>query len=107
MQKKRSWIRSNTTVRVVLGILSLCIIFVGLKASLSGDLSYENYWGGLVFGPLAILLGAAGLVGTIFMWRKLNRKQRQQKGHAARKARKAARYRSAVEDFDKPWRGGL
>jgi hypothetical protein len=49
--KKKSWLRVGFL------LISLALILGGLKATLFGDGSYRNWWGGLVFGPAAIFMG--------------------------------------------------
>jgi hypothetical protein len=47
------------TARVVFGAVSLAIVLFGIGA-ISHDLllSYRNWWGGIIFGPFAIIVGA-------------------------------------------------
>ncbi len=87
-------------------LVALILILFGVAALLKGDLGYRNYWGGLVFAPYAIAIGLFILIAVVFRWRKLSQKPEQLKGRAARRARRAAEYRSTIDDFDKPWRGG-
>jgi hypothetical protein len=49
---------TSPTARVVFGAVSLAIVFFGIGA-ISHDLflSYHNWWGGLIFGPFAIIVG--------------------------------------------------
>ncbi len=45
--------------RFVFAIMSLTIVLLGLLAIFrSPILSYRNWWGGLVFAPFAIVVGA-------------------------------------------------
>ena len=99
-------LRSQRFNQVMWAFFALMIILMGIGALLKGDLGYRNYWGGLVFGPYAIGIGIFFLIIVLFRWRKLWQKPNQLKGRAARRARRAAEYRSTIDDFDKPWRGG-
>ena len=98
----RVW-RSIWLGRAVLLFIGLSLVFAGLRALESGDLHYPNYWGGLVFAPLALVLGVAVLLLLVVKWRTLNETSPRLRGRAARRARKAASGRSAVDDFDRPW----
>ncbi len=106
MSRKASWISSDAVARVVMGVVCLSLVLTGLKASLSDDMSYENYWGGVVFGPVAVVVGLFGLVVAVFLWHQVGNSPKKLRGRAARKARQAERHRSAIDDFDKPWTGG-
>ena len=37
---------------------------------MAGRLHYPNYWGGMVFAPYAVLVGAVAILGMIFMRRR-------------------------------------
>lgn len=65
----RSWF-----ARSVFGVLSLCILFFGTMAILKSPLmSYTNYWGGLVFGPFAIVVGALLIMVAVIFPERLGR----------------------------------
>lgn len=50
---------TSAKARIVFAVLSLGIVFFGIGAILNSPiLGYRNWWGGLVFGPAAILVGA-------------------------------------------------
>jgi hypothetical protein len=53
----------NRTVFIALGIAA---IGLGLAPLRHGHLFYENWWGGPVFGPVAILFGLLFVLGAIF-----------------------------------------
>jgi len=48
---------------VIFGIM--CLAF-GLTALKNPTLSYRNWWGGLVFGPFAIIFGLVFILGALF-----------------------------------------
>jgi hypothetical protein len=52
--------------RAVLIFLGLTAVGLGLASLRHGHLFYENWWGGLVFGPLAVLFGLLFILGAIF-----------------------------------------
>jgi hypothetical protein len=52
--------------RVIFVALGVTAIGLGLAPLLHGHLFYQNWWGGMVFGPLAIIFGVLFIVGAIF-----------------------------------------
>jgi hypothetical protein len=77
----------RTAFLVAIGVV---LVASGFGAVWSGELFYSNYWGGRVFGPLAIMLGAALLLIVV------SRLRRKFAGpmsahHAGRGARRARR----------------
>ncbi len=53
--------------RVVAGIAGLSVIGIGVAPVIAkGDLFYSNWWGGLVFAPLAIVFGAFIIFCSLF-----------------------------------------
>ena len=101
-----SRLRSERLARAVFMLVSLGVVLLGVQGLLKGDLFYPNYWGGSVFGPVAITIGLLGLYLGVFRWHKLAAPPERLKGRAARRARRAER-RAPIEDFDKPWTGGV
>jgi hypothetical protein len=53
----------NRTVLIALGIAA---IGLGVAPLFHGHLFYQNWWGGMVFGPLAIIFGVLFILGAIF-----------------------------------------
>jgi len=107
MTTAKQVLRSNRLGRVIFLLVGLSLIAAGARPLLTGDLFYSNYWGGPVFGPLAIAIGMFCLYLAVFRWRKLAQRPERLKGRAARRAQRAAQQRAAIDDFDKPWRGGV
>ena len=97
---------SNRLGRVFLSIVALSLILTGIGTVRSGGLGYHNYWGGVVFAPAAIAIGLFILYLAMFRWRELSKHPEPLKGRATRRAHGVAEYRSAIDDFDKPWTGG-
>jgi hypothetical protein len=89
--------------RIALTFVGLSLVLTGAAALRTGRLHYQNYWGGSVFAPLAIVVGITALVVVIVRWRSLNETGPRLRGKAVRRQRRAAERRSAVETFDKPW----
>jgi len=89
--------------RIALTFVGLSLVLTGAAALRDGRLHYQNYWGGSVFAPLAIVVGITALVMVIVRWRSLNETGPRLRGKAARRQQRAAEKRSAVEAFDKPW----
>lgn len=99
-------LRSDRLARAIFALVALSLVLAGARPLLKGDLFFSNYWGGPVFGPLAIVIGVFCLYLVVFRWRKLAARPERLKGRAARKAQRAAEQRTAIDNFDKPWTGG-
>ena len=54
--------------RIVLGVFSVIIISMGISAILTGTINYSNFWGGVVFAPIAIIIGTLILIIVTFRW---------------------------------------
>jgi hypothetical protein len=63
-------LRSPGTRVVFFVAIGLVLIAGGFGAVWSGELFYLNYWGGRVFGPFAIMLGAALLLIVVSKLRR-------------------------------------
>lgn len=58
--------------RIGCGIVGVMVLAAGLNFSrIAHGFSYRNWFGGLVFGPVAIVLGMVALLGAIFNWPKI------------------------------------
>jgi hypothetical protein len=66
--------------RAVAGFLSLILIGGGFLAIFGNNLNYRNYWGGVVFAPIAILTGLLLLGLIIFNWNKLQQSPKDKYG---------------------------
>ena len=65
--------RLVTRTRMVFGLISLVLIAQGI-ASTNNVLPFgQNYWGGLVFGPISIVTGVLLLFVAAFRWRQSTR----------------------------------
>ena len=83
------------------------LMLAAISAILSDDPFYRNYWGGLVYAPLAVAFGVIAVVLLLLRRNKADQNSRRKKsGKQLRRERQAAMHRPAVEDWDKPWRGG-
>ncbi len=89
--------------RLLLFLLGMSLLLSGLREVLSGDLHYSNYWGGAVFAPLAIVVGAFFLVMLVRQWKTLTTPETppKLKGRAARLARKAEETKFPIDDYRK------
>jgi hypothetical protein len=52
--------------RLYLALGSVLVVVIGAGTMVRGGTNYLNWWGGLVFAPAAILIGALGLFIAIF-----------------------------------------
>lgn len=58
--------------RIGCGVCGGTILALGLYFSRAAyGFSYRNWFGGLVFGPVAIILGMVALLGAVFNWSKI------------------------------------
>ena len=58
--------------RFVAGLAGAAMIAMGVASVLHGGVSYENWFGGLVFAPFAILLGVFTVFCALFKPRWLS-----------------------------------
>ena len=52
--------------RVLLALVSLTILALGSGTLVRGGLHYQNWWGGTMFAPFAIVIGGLGLFIAAF-----------------------------------------
>jgi hypothetical protein len=52
--------------RTLFLVIGAAIIGIGIAPLRHGDLSYENWWGGLGFAPFTIIFGIIIVLGAIF-----------------------------------------
>ena len=90
-------------VRSMFLLFAIALTLGGLQAVLFGDLHYENYWGGLVFAPLAIVAGVFVMPWLAWKWKTLSAPEKRPplKGRAARLARQAEETRFPIDDYEK------
>ena len=62
--------------RIIPGLVGVVLILQGASALGKSEAAYENYWGGLVYPPVAILLGLVLL--ALVIWRPLALSKRLQ-----------------------------
>jgi hypothetical protein len=60
-------------VRIIAILFAATLIARGVFVMWSGGVDYRNWWGGLVFAPFAVILGAALLVIALFFPERLGR----------------------------------
>jgi len=58
-------------LRILCGIVGVVAFSWGLHPILAGDYSYNNWFGGLVFAPVAIVAGVLMVLGAVFNWRSI------------------------------------
>jgi len=54
------------TIRIVVSLLGFSAICIGLKHLLRGDLSYLNWFNGLVFAPIPVIFGVLMILAAVF-----------------------------------------
>jgi hypothetical protein len=80
MQRFRKALRS----RRLPAAFGIFLIAYGAVHLMRGELSYENYWGGLVFAPAVILIGIVVVYIGLFRHDRLGRAWRDKKGRPVR-----------------------
>ena len=66
--------------RIAVVIAGSILIITGIISIITGQLQYTNYWGGLVFAPVAILAGILAIYIAIYRPSKMNLPNRDRKG---------------------------
>jgi hypothetical protein len=62
----------STLKRVGCGVAGVMALALGLYFSRAAyGFSYRNWFGGVVFGPVAMVLGMVALIGAVFNWPKI------------------------------------
>lgn len=83
--------------RLAIGLGGLALIGMGITPMLHGDFSYENWWGGLAFAPIAVLGGAAILVASIGV------RFRKPQEHKKKRKNKKVRDKDRLQAFYTRW----
>lgn len=69
--------KKNTTKNFIrFGFIVVAFMVIGtgvIPLVVKKDLFYSNWWGGLVFAPLAVLVGCFFLYLIIFKWKKIEK----------------------------------
>jgi len=64
--------RRELLARLGIGFFGVILVMMGLSSIYSGNLNYSNYWGGVVFAPLAIVIGILVLIIVVFKWKAID-----------------------------------
>ena len=92
--------RGRLIRRVVLLAIAGVLVLGGALAVAEGRPSYDNYWGGKVFPPLAIVIGIGAAVFALRPERPRKRESRQERRERKRTPKKP-RMRFPHEDMRK------
>jgi len=74
----------RTANRIAVAIAGGVLIITGAASLFAGRTIYPNYWGGLVFAPIAILAGCLAIYIAIFRSSMKNLPTRDKKGRPIR-----------------------
>jgi hypothetical protein len=66
---------SDRLGRIAIALTSFLILMLGVGSLFQGKIGYWNWWGGVVFAPYAILIGALGLFIAGFRSKAFLRKE--------------------------------
>lgn len=86
---------------LVCGFIGLAVVIMGIATLGRGQLHYQNYWGGEVFAPFAIIIGVAFAVVCAWKWKSIVRPSKQLKGKARRDAERAAQTKFPIDSYRK------
>jgi uncharacterized membrane protein len=64
--------RRELFARVGIGFFGVILVLIGLSKIFGGNLNYSNYWGGVVFAPLTIIIGILVLIIVLFRWKAID-----------------------------------
>lgn len=80
------WTRQRLAIlrRLVPAVGGAVLVVQGASAIRRGDAAYENYWGGQVFPPVAVVLGLGLLGFAIFRPAALAKQPRDKHGRRVR-----------------------
>jgi len=62
---KKIFIRASSV------LIALAVIATGIRGFVKGSYSYNNWWGGLVFAPITVIVGLFVLYLVVFKWDSL------------------------------------
>ena len=68
--------RNTKKLFVRFGAILVALVIIGtglIPVALKRDFFYSNWWGGLVFAPLAVLIGIFLLYLIVFKWEKIEK----------------------------------
>ena len=68
MKSKKILVRSGL---IIVSMMLICISMMVLIAQ--KDLFYSNWWGGLVFAPITLLIGISLLGIVIYKWKDIDK----------------------------------
>jgi uncharacterized membrane protein len=65
--------RRELFARLGLGFFGAILVLMGYSNIYGGKLNYSNYWGGIVFAPVALIVGILILIIVMFRWKATNK----------------------------------
>jgi len=71
MTKKRKEILS----KIFLTFISLLMLFYSITTMLNDGMNYSNYWGGVVFAPIGIVISLLVLYIVFFKWKEVEKNE--------------------------------
>jgi len=67
--------KQNKLGKIFVSFFAILIIVFGVLSLFRGELNYSNYWGGIVFVPIAILFGVLLLYIIWFRWKNVEKNE--------------------------------
>ncbi len=71
--------KKSLFTRIFIGVFGFVLILTGFKNIFYGNLNYSNYWGGVVFAPIAILVGILAIIIAAFRFDSIVNSKEQSK----------------------------
>lgn len=75
--------------KIFISFFALIIIFYCVASLIKDELNYPNYWGGVVFAPVGIIIGLLVLYIIWFRWKDVEKNE------------DAFKHNSKMDDFKK------
>ena len=64
-------INHDNLTRWIIGAFGVILLLMGTSSMLRGNPNYGNFFGGVVFAPVAIIIGLLLIVIAIFRWNSM------------------------------------
>lgn len=78
MKRKK---RHDLRARIGIGLLGAFLAVLGAAHLYAGKPLYTNYWGGVVYAPLVVIIGIMIVAVVLFRWEKFKSRDLDAKGN--------------------------
>ena len=94
-------------VRVALLAISVTLLLLGTTTWRREEPDYPNYWGGRVLVLIPLIGGLLLAYVALFRLDRFMEGTQRVSGKLRRRRLKEDKHKHPIDDFDKPWTGGL